>query len=110
MKKLTKAQIEKLKKFTTKKGELTNAGGLHEKLNALFSGEVLRLNYTTGSGRYTRINQAYTVIDTLTVAEILGYRVVRGNDAPRGGRMGEFIKIGRKINFDIEALNEQLKK
>jgi hypothetical protein len=110
MKKLTQTQILKLKKFITKKGELTNAGGLHEKISALFNGEVLRLNYTTGSGSKTRINQAYTVVDALTVAEIMGYKVVRGNDAPRGGRMGEFIKISRKINFSIEALNEQLKK
>ncbi len=110
MKKLNKTQIAELQRFTTKKGELTNAGGLHRMLIALFNGEVLRLNYTTGCGRDTRIKQAQTVIDALTVAEILGYKVLRGNDAPRGGKMGEFIKMSRKINFSIEALDEQLKK
>ena len=57
---------------------------------------LIRPCYTSGSGRYTS-NQDYTN-DLCAILDLLGIKYQRGNDAPRGGATGQWVKITTKIN------------
>ena len=52
---------------------------------------IIRPCWTSGRGRY-RTNLDYTT-QTITLLELLHVRYEVGNDAPRGGLTGNFIKI-----------------
>lgn len=54
-------------------------------------GEIIRPCYTSGSGRFTS-NQDHTEAICKTLTEI-GVTYTTGNDSPRGGKTGKFIKI-----------------
>lgn len=59
-------------------------------------GGVIRANYTSGSGRYTsNMTHGYAVARLLTE---IGIEFVEGNDSPRGGETGHFIKVTTKIS------------
>ena len=51
---------------------------------------------TSGSGRFTT-NLDYTR-DVENLLDLIGVKYISGNDAPRGGATGNFIKIITKIN------------
>lgn len=57
--------------------------------------KVIRPVYTLGSGKYVS-NQNHTAICTSYLKSI-GIEYYIGNDAPRGGEIGTFIKLVTKI-------------
>lgn len=61
----------------------------------LSTGKVLRPCWQSGSGRFTS-NMDYTS-DTERLLDLLKIKYKSGNDAPRGGLTGNYIKILTKI-------------
>lgn len=53
--------------------------------------KMLHPNYTSGSGRYISIQEHASA--TKDLLKKLGIEFETGNDAPRGGKCGEYIKI-----------------
>ena len=63
--------------------------------HAIEDNNLIRPCYATGSGRWTSVqNQTGYIISILN---LLGLKYVTGNDAPRGGQLGNFIKITTKL-------------
>ena len=62
----------------------------------IFREDIIRPVTTSGSGRFTT-NLDYTR-DVESLLDLIGVKYVSGNDAPRGGATGNFIKIITKIN------------
>lgn len=58
---------------------------------------VIRPVYTLGSGRRST-NQDHTLAVT-QLLDLLGVKYETGNDAPRGGLTGNYIKILTKIEY-----------
>lgn len=58
----------------------------------------IRPCYTSGKGRFTT-NMDYTS-DICGLLDLLGVKYESGNDSPRGGKTGNFIKIITKINYE----------
>ena len=61
-------------------------------------GNLIRTCHTSGKGRFTS-NLDYTK-DTENLLSFLGIKFISGNDAPKGGLTGNFIKIITKINYE----------
>jgi len=59
-------------------------------------GNIIRPVHTSGSGRFTS-NLDYTN-DCKAILDFLKVKYEVGNDSPRGGLTGNFIKILTKIN------------
>lgn len=65
-------------------------------ISKLFNGErVIRPCYTTGSRRHTK-NCDHTEV-CMQILDILKIKYTHGNDAPRGGLTGNYIKVITKI-------------
>jgi hypothetical protein len=87
-----KNSVKKL--VLTKKGEvskaITNMIGncsFDEKQRKIYVG------YYSGSGKYTSAHSAEsTVTDLLKAGE---YKYTTGNDAPKGGVIGDFVKVSK---------------
>lgn len=60
-------------------------------------GLLIRPCYTSGSGRFAS-NQDHTLAIT-KLLDLLGVKYETGNDAPRGGLTGNYIKILTKIEY-----------
>lgn len=58
-------------------------------------GNVIRPVYTSGSGRFAS-NQDHTYAIS-NLLDLIGVKYESGNDAPRGGLTGTFIKVITKI-------------
>lgn len=56
---------------------------------------IIRPVIVQGRGRFTK-NADYTA-QILFALDLMGIKYTRGNDAPRGGKCGDFIKITTKI-------------
>ena len=61
----------------------------------MVNGNIIRPCHTSGSGRFTT-NLDYTA-DTEKILTLLGLKFESGNDSPRGGKAGNYIKIISKI-------------
>jgi hypothetical protein len=61
----------------------------------MVNGQEIRPVVTSGSGRHIS-NQDYTG-RTVAILKLLGLKFETGNDAPRGGLTGNFIKVLTKI-------------
>lgn len=59
--------------------------------NALETGNVIRPNYHQGSGRFGSTNENKIGVEALLRKMNISFE--SGNDAPRGGKTGEWIKI-----------------
>ena len=57
--------------------------------------------YTSGRGRFTTNLSNTRVFD---IIRLLGYKYELGNDAPRGGKTGEFIKVSKRAFENIMSL------
>lgn len=55
----------------------------------------IRPCYTSGTGRFTS-NQDHTS-SLCAILDLIGLKYERGNDAPRGGATGQFVKVTTKI-------------
>ena len=62
----------------------------------IFWENLIRPVRTSGSGRFTTTLD-YTR-DVENLLDLIGVKYISGNDAPRGGATGNFIKIITKIN------------
>ena len=85
---------------------MTKSGNVHHKylsrLDDFFNCEEVRTWDLGNSGRGAR--ELNWVEDLKEVVELCGYEVQLHNDAPRGGRGGEFYqKAGNKIKFNESA-------
>jgi len=58
-------------------------------------GNTIRPCYTSGSGRFTT-NLDYTN-NVTSLLDLLGVKYITGNDSPRGGKTGNFIKVTTKL-------------
>src|SRR5690554_4627730 len=56
---------------------------------------IVRPDYTTGSGRFKRNVQTGPWV--MALLDWIGVKYEAGNDAPRGGMTGNYIKIKTKI-------------
>ena len=65
------------------------------RINRTAHGTIIRANYTSGSGRYTT-NMEHSEAVARLLTEI-GIEFEQGNDSPRGGKTGAFIKVTTKI-------------
>jgi len=63
-----------------------------------------RTHYYSGSGRYTKVLQNTRVID---ICNLLGYKYTTGNDALRGGALGNYVQVSsRAYNNILSLLNK----
>lgn len=56
---------------------------------------LIRPCYTSGSGRYSQ--NAGSVKEVTEILDALKIKYITGNDSPRGGHTGNWIKIATKI-------------
>ena len=69
----------------------------YKAIQSVIEGEmILRTCHTSGSGRFTS-NLDYTS-DVVELLSLLGVKFEQGNDSPRGGKTGNFVKINTKIS------------
>ena len=71
-------------------------GNARKNIEALLNGaELVRTCHTSGSGRFTsNIDSHAATVEGLTK---LGLKFAHGNDSPRGGKTGQWIKLAEKI-------------
>ena len=77
---------------------LTKSGSLRKDVaNAIHSSRIIGSKiypkYYTGSGRY--INLKDYSFHIIQILKMKGYKFEQGNDAPRGGKEGDFIKVSK---------------
>lgn len=90
-------------KNSTKTIVLTKTGAINKSvsnmiLNCKFDGFKIRTGYYSGSGRFTSARSAMPLIKSICDAQ--GYKYSTGNDAPKGGITGEYVKLSRvAMNF-----------
>lgn len=73
---------------------------------AVISGKRVYNYYTTGSGRYTKITSS----NPETYLKEWGIDFEVGNDAPRGGQLGNFIQLTAKGKRQTSNYRNELKK
>lgn len=56
---------------------------------------TIRPCYTSGNGRFTS-NQDHTGA-LCSLLDLIGVKYTRGNDAPRGGATGQWVRVSTKI-------------
>jgi len=104
MKKLTKSQKAKVRKMVlTKSGKINRVVGveaLHDTCD-LLAGYFVHFRRSGSRGKSSTVSSADWLARDIVKA--LGYKVEIGNNAPRGGVLGDyFYKAGRpvKVTFD----------
>jgi len=94
------AKKDKHNSVTTKKGKLTkftkDAIGNYD-----ISERKFRTHYTSGSGRFTT-NLENSRVET--ILKIMGWKYSKGNDAVRGGKTGNYLKVSKATFNKITAL------
>jgi len=91
--------------FFTKKQE-ANKQVLKALNNCKFEDGKVYHTYTSGKGRFTSNLTAIGYVLPLLKAQ--GYKVLsEGNDSPRGGSTGDFIKVSKRaLNFLLYLSNQ----
>jgi hypothetical protein len=90
-------------KAQTQKIVLTKSGSVNKSVsnmisNCNFSTDKIYTGYYSGSGRFTTSHSAMGLVIQILSAQ--GYKFEKGNDAPKGGIKGEYLKISKTaINF-----------
>ena len=82
-------------------GDLTSAA-IHAIQRSMNSNDLIRPTRYVGSGRYIHVQD-----DSIYILELLterGYKYTVGNDAPRGGASGNFIKCSKIAMKYLESL------
>lgn len=94
--------------FLTKKGEIRKI--ILEKFTN-YSGEFEQTTYTghySGNGRFTTAHSFGS--DFINFLNVFGLKYVTGNDAPRGGASGEFVKISSRAVSKLNKILTELNK
>jgi len=60
-------------------------------------------HYTSGSGKFTKNAENDNIY---WIIKLLGYKFEKGNDSPRGGQTGNFIKVSKVAFNNIKSLIE----
>jgi hypothetical protein len=78
-------------------------GNARKNVEALLTGTAkVRTCHTSGSGRFTsNIDSHAATVDALNK---LGLKFTQGNDAPKGGKTGQWISLNDKKAKDITKL------
>lgn len=104
----TNKQIAELQSVgvLTKSGKLSSKIGVTALRKFFDDGEKLRVYKQTGFGRSTKIitDKETELIERLV--KVLGYKYIYECDAPRGGKLGDYIKIGRKNTTIVNRIVE----
>lgn len=58
-------------------------------------------HYTSGSGRFTTVLSNGNI---LILIKLLGYKFEEGNDSPRGGQTGNYVKVSKVAFNNIKSL------
>jgi len=97
MKKLTKKQINNIAKIMlTKKGTVNQL--FEHRLATFFTGGKIR---TWDLGNQSRRARELDWVELCSdIVSEMGYTIKLENDAPRGGRGGEYYQMPRKISFN----------
>lgn len=67
-------------------------GNARKNIEALLSGaEVVRTCHTSGNGRFTSNIDSHAA--TLAGLDRIGLKYEHGNDAPKGGKVGQWVKL-----------------
>lgn len=61
----------------------------------LADGQIIRPCFYSGTGKYCKIMEHTSAVKM--ILELAGVQYEHGNDAPRGGRIGDFIKVTSEI-------------
>jgi len=88
---------------------ITKAGNLNQQIKdslraCRIEGNKIYPFDWTGSGNYISAVDRSTTVEVLL--KDLGYKFSKGNDAPRGGKSGNYIKVSKKA---LEAFNQVTK-
>jgi hypothetical protein len=96
-----KTQTKKI--LLTQKGEI-NKSFLRMIQNCRFNKTERKIytDYYSGSGRFTSAHSSENTI--LSILKAQGYKFEKGNDAPKGGILGNFIKVSKTAFEFIENL------
>jgi len=87
---------ETLLKRVEKRFNGSKSSFAYKATQSVIEGErLIRPCHTSGSGRFTS-NLDYTD-DVVELLSLVGIKYEIGNDSPRGGKTGNFIKIVTKI-------------
>jgi len=83
---------------STKKIVLTQKGEINKAVinmlgNCRFASDRVYVGYNRGSGRYISAHTAQGCVVSILQAE--GFIFTTGNDAPRGGILGDFVKCSK---------------
>lgn len=73
-----------------------------EAIDLLVKDTIIHPSFYTGSGRYIRLVSYEHEITTLL--NMLGYKYKKGNNAPKGGKQGDYIKISKTALKTIKNL------
>lgn len=79
-------QLEMINALTASKNSTAYAKAKEAILNPMVK---IHVNTTSGSGRYVSVSDNRSAV--VTQLQLVGASVVYGNDAPRGGRMGDYV-------------------
>jgi hypothetical protein len=73
-------------------------GNARKNIEALLKGaEIVRTCHTSGQGRFcSNIDSHAATVDGLTK---LGLKFTQGNDAPKGGKTGQWVKLSEKVSI-----------
>jgi len=85
-------------KNSTQKIVLTQKGNVNKAVinmlgNCRFAKDRVYVGYNSGSGRFTSAHSAQNTV--VSILEVQGYKYSLGNDAPRGGGSGDFVKVSK---------------
>jgi hypothetical protein len=85
-------------KTATKKIVTTKSGAINKSVanminHCRFANGKIYTGYYLGSGRFTSAQSASSTITAILDAQ--GYKYSKGNDAPKGGITGEYLKVSK---------------
>ena len=73
----------------------------------LVNGNVVHI-YNSWTNNFRRLTKATGVSQTITVLNAAGVSFDRGNDAPRGGVLGDFIKLSHRMPSAVPVIEAEM--
>lgn len=73
----------------------------------LVNGNVVHI-YNSWTNHFRRLTKATGVSQTLNILSAAKVSITRGNDAPRGGALGDYIKLKRRIPSAIPVIEAEI--
>lgn len=96
-------------KAQTKSIVLTKSGSVNKSVvnmirNCSFNEPQRKIytGYYLGSGRFTSAHSAISLVSSILKAQ--GYKFEKGNDAPKGGINGEYLKVSKVALKFIQSI------